>query len=55
MNDLLGSFSGCARIRPKCTEKTCVGLWGQSTVSIGSHGRSEGSGCYSCYSPKKYE
>ena len=47
MGDLLGSFSGCARVRPKCAGKTCVGLWGQSTVSMSSHQQSEGPGCYS--------
>ena len=46
MGDLLGSVPGCARVRPKCAGKTCVGLWGQSTVSMSSHQRSERPGCY---------
>ena len=40
MSDLLGSFLGCVRVRPKCAEKICVGLWGQTTVSISSHRQS---------------
>ena len=28
MGDLLRGFPGCARVRPKCARKTCVGLWG---------------------------
>ena len=46
MGDLLGSFLRHAQVRPKCAEKTCVGLWGQSTVSMSSHRWSLGSGCY---------
>ena len=42
----VGSFPGCTRVRPKCGENTCVGLWGQSTVSMSNHQWSEGSGCY---------
>ena len=49
MGDLLGSFPGCARVRPKCAGKTCVGLWGKSTVSMSSNRRSEGPGCYKWY------
>ena len=49
MGDLLGSFPRSARVRPKCAEKTCVSLWSQSTVSIGRHRQSEGSGCYKWY------
>ena len=30
MGDRSGSFTGCARVRTKCAEKTSVGLWGQS-------------------------
>ena len=47
MGDLLGSVPGYARVRPKCAGKTCVGLWGQSTVPMSSHQWSEGPGCYS--------
>ena len=36
-------------MRPKCAKKTYVGLWGQSTVSIGSHRQSNGLGCYKWY------
>jgi hypothetical protein len=43
MGDLLGSFPGCARVRPNCAGKTCVGLWGQSIVSMSS---------YRCYNRK---
>ena len=32
MNNLLENFLICARARPKCAEKTYVGLWGQSTA-----------------------
>ena len=49
MDDILGSFSRCARMKPKCAEKTCVGLWGQSTVSLGSHQHSDGPRCYHWY------
>ena len=46
MGDLLGSFPKCARVRPKCARKTYVGLWGQSSVSIGRQRRTEGPECY---------
>ena len=46
MGDLLGSFPGRARVRPKCAGKTCVDLWGQSTISMSSHRWSVGLGCY---------
>nr|ABE88120.1 hypothetical protein MtrDRAFT_AC147431g7v2 [Medicago truncatula] len=32
MGDLLGSFPKSVRVRTKHTEKTCVGLWGQSAI-----------------------
>ncbi|KEH29429.1 hypothetical protein MTR_4g036630 [Medicago truncatula] len=32
MGDLLGSFPKSVRVRRKHVEKTCVGLWGQSTI-----------------------
>jgi len=32
MGDLSGSFSVSVRVRTKHAEKTCVGLWGQSTI-----------------------
>ena len=46
MGDLLESFLGRARVRPKCVGKTYVGLWGQSTVSMSNHRRFVGPGCY---------
>ena len=36
MSGLLGSFSRCARVRSKYTEKTWVSFWGQSTISMDS-------------------
>jgi hypothetical protein len=32
MGDLPGSFPVSVRVRTKHAEKTCVGLWGQSTI-----------------------
>ena len=49
MDDLLGSFSGYTRVRQKCAEKICVGLWGQSTISMARHYRSEGPSVTKCY------
>ena len=49
MGDLLGSFHGCRRVKPKCVEKASVGLWGQSTVSMSNHWWSVGPGCYKWY------
>ena len=48
MGDLMGSFPSRARVRPKCVGTTCVGLWGQSKVSLSNHWRSKGSSCYTC-------
>ena len=36
-------------MRPKCVEKTCVNQWVRSSVSIGSHCRSDEPGCYKWY------
>ena len=33
-------------MRAKCSEKIYVGLWGQSTVSMGGHQQSGELGCY---------
>ena len=49
MGGLLGSFLGCARVRPECARKICVGLYGQSTVSMSSYRRLERPGCYNWY------
>ena len=49
MGDLLGSFLGRTRMRSKCAEKTCVGLWSQSPVSMSSHRLSDGPRCYKWY------
>ena len=46
IGDLLGSYPRCARVKSKCAGKTCIGLWGQSTISMSSHRRSVGPGCY---------
>ena len=52
MGDLLGSFPRCVRVRPKYAEKTCIGLWGQSTIFMSSHQRSGGLGVLHYLPPK---
>ena len=46
MGDLLKSFPGRTRVKPKSTGKTCVSLWGQFIVFMSSHRWSVGPGCY---------
>ena len=46
MGEFMRSFPRRARVRSKCAERTYVGLWGQSTVSMSSHRRFIGPGCY---------